>query len=186
MNTQLKLTLLVIISGIISCTSTVDPYEFNKDRIGLLTDTLQVKDLKLAFPNDTILRYISGDEFAGSINKIEIFDKESKKILLELSPTIALDTTATIRTIRILDERFKNKNGLGISSTFKKVRDNYKISSIQNTINNLIISIDEINVFFTIKKTELPAEMRFDMDLKIDPIQIPDEAKINNFFIQWY
>jgi hypothetical protein len=40
-------------------------------------------------------------------------------------------------------------------------------------------------MYFTIEKTELPAELRFDMNLKIEAIQIPDDAKIKNFYLQW-
>ena len=82
-------------------------------------------------------------------------------------------------------ERFKTAKGLNTKSTFKSIKDNYKISSIQNTLRNIMISVNEMNVFFTIDKNELPSELRFDMNLKIEEVQIPDEAKIKGFFMQW-
>ena len=61
----------------------------------------------------------------------------------------------------------------------------HKISNIQNTLRNIIVSVGEINAYFTIDKNELPANMRFDMNLKIEAIQIPEEAKIKNFYLYW-
>ena len=51
---------------------------------------------------------------------------------------------------------------------------------------NIVITVNEINAFFNIDKNELPAELRFDNNLIIEAIQIPDDAKIKRFFIQWY
>lgn len=169
----------------ISCEKEQDPFLISKQSIGFLTDSTQVKDLDLVFMNDSISKYIGGDEFTGNINDIEVFEKGGN-LLLTLTPSEALDTTSTIKTIRVVDARYKTKLGLSTKSTFKDIVDNYKISSIQNTLRNLIVSVDGINAFFTIDKNELPAEMRYDMNLKIDAIQIPDIAKINNFYLQWY
>lgn len=102
-----------------------------------------------------------------------------------LSPSEALDSTSTIRNIRIIDARYRTSSGINANSTFKDIKDRYKVSGIQNTLRNVIVSIDEINAYFTIDKSELPANMRFDMSLKIEAIQIPEEAKIKDFFLYW-
>jgi len=85
-----------------------------------------------------------------------------------------------------MDERFKNKDGLNRLSTFGDLNSKYTISSIQNTLRSLIISVDEINAYFTLNKTELPEEMRYNMNQKIEAISIPETAKIKDFYIQWY
>jgi hypothetical protein len=107
-------------------------------------------------------------------------------LLLELDPNYSLDSLSTIRTVRVMDERFKNKDGLNTLSTFGDINSKYTISSIQNTLRNLIISVDEINVYFTLSKMELAEEMRYDMTQKIEAISIPETAKIKDFYIQWY
>ncbi len=168
-----------------SCANDPDPFLVSKHNIGMLNDSTQVKDLDLAFPNDSIVKHVSGDEFTGNINDIKVFDKTGKELLV-LSPSQSLDSTATIKTIRIIDERFKTPKGLAANSTFKTIKDNYNISSIQNTLKNIIVSINDINAYVTIDKKELPAELRFDMNLKIEAIQIPDDAAIKNFFVQWF
>ena len=52
-------------------------------------------------------------------------------------------------------------------------------------ISSIVVFVDEINASFTIDKKELPANLRFDMELKIEKIQIPDKAKIKYFFVYW-
>ncbi len=179
------IALILSITLFISCNKEQDPFQIATNNIGNLTDSTQVKDLKMVFANDSIVTSVSGDEFSGSTNDIIVYDKGGKELLV-LSPSQSLDSTATIRTVRVIDERFKTPKGLNANNTFKDAKDNYKISSIQNSLRNIIVSIDDINAYFTIDKNELPAEMRFDMNLNIEAIHIPDNAKIKNFFIQWY
>ena len=169
-----------------ACETKSDPFAITKHSIGLLTDSTAVKDLKAVFANDSISKFIGGDEFTGSINTISVFEKGTGKLLLELDPNYALDTLSTIRTVRVMDARFKTKDGLNTLSTFGDINSKYSISSIQNTLRNLIVSVDEINVYFTLSKMELPEEMRYNMNQKIEAISIPETAKIKDFYIQWY
>jgi len=85
-----------------------------------------------------------------------------------------------------MDARFKNKDGLNALSTFGDINSKHTVSSIQNTLRSLIISVDEINAYFTLSKMELAEEMRYDMTRKIEAISIPETAKIKDFYIQWY
>ena len=181
---KITLTLIVIISLVSSCEKEINPFLISKQNIGHLTDSTQVKDLKSLFANDSIVTFISGDEFTGNINDIEIYERTGK-LLLVLSPAQSLDSTATIRTVKVVDPRFSTSKGLSANSTFKTINANYKISNIQNSLRNIIISVNEINAYFTIDKNELPENMRFDMNLKIEAIQIPEEAKIKNFYLYW-
>lgn len=167
-----------------SCNKEQNPFEISKQHIGLLTDSTQVKDLKAIYPNDSLVKFISGDEFTGNVNNIEVFEKGGKK-LLTLTPKQALDSTSTIGSIRILDERYKTDKNITTASTFKDIQNNYKVSRISNLINSIVIAVDEINANFTIDKKELPANLRFDMDLKFEPTHIPDDAKVKYFFINW-
>jgi hypothetical protein len=182
-----KLSLLAVTAFIIASCATEkkqDPFEISKQHIGLLTDSTQVKDLELVFPNDSIVTYIKGDEFTGQNNDIEIYSTKGIQ-LLSLTPSQALDSTSTIKSIRILSETFKTEKNISTLSTFKDINENYKISSINNLINSVVISVNDINASFTIDKKELPANLRFDMTLNIEAIQIPDNAKIKYFMIHW-
>jgi hypothetical protein len=175
---------IVILTFLSSCKKETNPYLISKRSIGLLTDSTQVKDIESIFANDSVVKRIGGDEFTGRINDIEIYDKTGKELLI-LTPKQALDSTSTISTIKIVDQRFKTEKGLNPESTFSDIKNNYTISSIQNTIRNVVVFVNEINGFFTIDKKELPADLRFDMNKKIEAVHIPDAAKIKHFMIGW-
>ncbi|GAA0741598.1 MULTISPECIES: hypothetical protein [Flavobacteriaceae] len=178
------LYLIIFTLVLTSCKKEQDPFQVSKQHIGLLTDSTQVKDLEALFVNDSIVNYIKGDEFIENKSDIEVFEKGGKKLLI-LSPKQVLDSTSTIGSVQIIDSRFKTDKNISTLSTFKDIQDNYTVSRINNLINSIVISVDEINASFTIDKKELPANLRFDMNLKIEKSQIPDTAKIKYFFVHW-
>ena len=179
-----SLVLLALL--IVSCAKEKkqDPFQIGKQHIGLLTDSTQVKDLELVFPTDSIVKNIKGDEFTGASNDIEVYDTSGKQ-LLTLTPTQSLDSTALIKSIHIRDSRYKTDKNISTISTFAELKNNYKISGISTLINSIVISVNEINASFTIDKKELPANLQFNMDLKIEAVQIPDDAKIKYFMVYW-
>lgn len=178
------LTLAIVALALTSCKKEIDPFLVQDQNIGLLTDSTQVKDLDVIFAKDSVVTPIAGDEFAGAINIIDIYEKGGKH-LLSLTPKQALDSTATISSIKIKDERFKTEKGINSLSTYADIKSNYTISSIQNSFRSASISVKESKVFFLIDKSELPAELRFDMSKKIEQANIPDNAKIKHFMIGW-
>lgn len=169
----------------VSCNQEQDPFQIGKRHVGLLTDSTQVKDLEAIFRNDSIVKFISGDEFIGNRNDIDIYEKGGKK-LITLTPSQALDSTAVIESIRILDSRYKTDKNISVLSTFKDINSNYKISRIDNLINSVLVTVNELNASFAIDKKELPANLRFDMDLKFEATHIPDNAKMKYFFLNWH
>jgi hypothetical protein len=169
---------------IISCKKEQDPFLVGNQHIGLLTDSTQVKDLELVFPNDSIVKPNNESEFSSNSNEIEIFEKGGKQLLI-LDPSIASDSTSVIESVRIIDSRYKTDKGISILSTYKDLNANYKISRITNLINSVVVFVDDINASFSIDKKELPSELRFDMSLQIEKTQIPDQAKIKYFFVYW-
>ena len=179
------ITLILVSLFFVGCKKPQNPFAIKKQNLGLLTDSTQVKDLDIIFANDSVVKFIGGDEFTGDINTIDIYEKGGTK-LLELTPYQALDSTAFIENVRIMDNRYKTDKNISLVSTFKDISDNYTISSIDNLINSIVVSVNEINAAFTIDKKELPANARFDMELTIEETQIPDTAKIKYFMINWH
>jgi len=182
----MKYLITVICAGLflVGCEKPQDPFLVQKHNIGMLTDSTQVRDLESIYVNDSVVKYIGGDEFTGNINTIEIYEKGGEK-LLELAPSQALDSTAFIDNVRIMDARYKTGKGVSLLSTFKDINDNYNISRIDNLISSVVVSVNEINASFTIDKKELPSNAQFDMQLKIDKTMIPNTAKIKYFMINW-
>lgn len=182
--TKSILSFAAIAFALSSCQSPAEPFLIQKHNIGLLTDSTQVKDLNLVFPNDSIVQFKKGDEFRSGANKIDIYEKGGEK-MLSLSPSQILDSTAVIKNIQVLDSRYKTAKGISTISSFKDISENYTITKINNLISNIVISVDEINASFTIDKKELPANLRFDLSLTIESTQIPDNAKVKFFMLHW-
>ena len=178
------LSFIIIAVLFTSCKREQDPFQIGKQHIGLLTDSTQVKDLKTIFSNDSIVKFIGGDEFIGNRNNIDIFEKGGKKLMI-LTPRRTLDSTAVIESIQIIDPRYKTDKNVSVLSTFKDINSNYKVSRIDNLISSILITINELNASFAIDKKELPANLRFDMDLNFEATHIPDQAKLKYFFVNW-
>ncbi|WP_397362083.1 hypothetical protein [Olleya sp. R77988] len=178
------LALSIIAITFTSCKTEMDPFLIQNKNIGLLTDSTQVKDLKTIFAKDSIISPIAGDEFTGTLNTIDIYEKGGKH-LLSFTPKQALDSTATISSIRIKDPRFKTEKGINYNSTFGEIKSKYTITKIQNSFKSASIFVKESDVFFLIDKKELPGEFRFDMTKNIEEANIPDTAKIKELMLGW-
>lgn len=178
------LSFIIIAVLLTSCKKEQDPFQIGKHHIGLLTDSTQVKDLEHVFSKDSVVKFIGGDEFVGNRNNIDIFEKGGKKLMI-LTPSQALDTSAVIESVQIIDPRYKTDKNISVLSTFKDINSNYKITRIDNLISSVLITVNELNASFAIDKKELPANLRFDMDLKFESTHIPDNAKLKYFFVNW-
>lgn len=160
-----------------------DPFLISKTQVGFLTKETQVRQLDSIFKNDSLVVQNDKSMF-NSGNKILVYDKNGTELLL-LSPVQNFDSTSTIGRIQIMDPRFKTKTGLGPASTFKDIVANYHISRIESTLNAVVVFIDEINAYVTIEKSELPPALQKTPNQQLEAGQIPDDAKINYFWIGW-
>jgi len=180
-----KLSILIIAAfTIISCSKESDPFLIDANRVGQLTKEIRINQLDSIFKNDSIVRNTQDAGYSSSTNDIEIYDKDGSPILI-LEPIQQFDSTSTVGYIQILDSRYETAKGLNIHSTFGDVVENYGISRIENTLNSAVVFIDELNLYLTIDKKELPSSLRYDTDTRINASQIPDSAKIKYFMISW-
>lgn len=178
------LALLIFSSIITSCQKEQDPYLISANRVGLLTKDVQIRHLDSVFEGDSIVNQLNEGELYKNSNEIEVYDSRGKKMLL-LEPVQAFDSTSTIGFIRVLDPRYKTAKGLNIESTFNDIVENYNISRIENTLSAAVVFIDDLNIYVTIDKKQLPAELRYDTQARIQASQIPDNARIKYFMIDW-
>ncbi len=181
-----SIAVLSLLLLIVSCNSekNQDPFQITKQHVGSLTDSTKVSELELVFANDSVVKMNNTDGFTGENRDYEVYDKAGQKLLV-LTPEKFKDSSATIKNIMVMDDRFKTDKNISKLSTFKDIQDNYNISKISNLIRTVVVSVDEINASFTIDKSELPANLRFDMDANIEAVQIPDNAKIKYFMLHW-
>ncbi len=180
-----KLSLFILsIFALTGCNNENDPYLIDSTRVGQLTKEIRLDQLDSIFSNDSIVRNTSGNKFLNSTNDIEIYDKDGTPLLI-LEPVQQFDSTSTVGYIQILDPKYETLKGLNINSTFGDVVEKYSISRIENTLNSAVVFIDELNLYLTIDKRELPSSLRYDTDSRITASQIPDDAKIKYFMISW-
>lgn len=178
------LLLCIIIACLASCAKKEDPFLIQKDQIGKLSKEITVQQLDSIFANDSLVKRIGeGDFVQAGDDKYLIYEKGGKQ-LLTLTPRQQHDKNEKIKTIQIHDPRFKTVKGLTLKSTFKDIREHYKIRNIHNTFRNLVITVDG-NEYFTIDKKQLPEDLRYDINLNIEALQIPDTAKIKYFMMNW-
>jgi hypothetical protein len=182
----MKKALIIIFSLFIVCACGRDNDELliDANRVGPLTKEIRINQLDSVFKNDSIVSNTSGSKFLNATSDIEIFDKDGTPLLI-LEPVQQFDSTSTVGYIRILDSRFETSKGLSTKSTFGDVVEKYSISRIENTLNSAVVFIDELNLYLTIDKKELPASLRYDTDTRITASQIPDGAKIKYFMVSW-
>jgi hypothetical protein len=179
-----KYIIIFIITLIYGCSN--NDYTIKKGKVGKISSKTIVKQLDSIYILDSIVRRIGeGDYmFSGDDNYL-IFDKQ-KNHLLTLTPKQQHDINETIETIEIKSDKFSTDKGLTINSTFEELQNTHKISAIQNTINNIIVFVDEIDAYFIIDKNNLPVDLRLGTDKKIKEINIHPNAKIKKFMIGWY
>jgi len=149
--------------------------------VGKLHKTDLVKDLETVFETDSVVSNTFEDNKELRSNRIQIFEKGGT-LLMTLTPN--QDSVQTVENIRIEDPRFASEKGVGLNSTFKNINDNYTIDKILTALNNIVITVKESEVYFTISKEELPANLRFST-AQIEAVQIPDEAKIKYIMMAW-
>lgn len=167
-----------------ACGQDSDPHLIQNNRVGALNREAQINQLDSIFENDSLVRKTSGERLLNAVTEIEVYDKDGTPLLI-LEPVQQFDSTSTVGYIQILDSRYETAKGLNVESTFGDVVEKYTISRIENTLNSAVVFIDELNLYLTIDKKELPSNLRYDTDTRITASQIPDDAKIKYLMVSW-
>lgn len=183
----MKKTILILAVAsfiFIACSEDKDPFLITSTQVGQLTKETKVKQLDSIFEQDSIVKTSADNNFLSDDDQIEVYEKGGEKLLL-LSPKSNNNPEATISNVQIFDERYKTDKGLHLNSTFKDVKDNYTIASILNTIDSVVISVEETDLYITIDKEQLPEEIRNQFGAKIEPKDIPDDATFKFLMVGW-
>lgn len=156
-------------------------FSITNDQVGKVTRSTLIKDLETIYADDSLVRNDANTELGKSAGKIEIFKKGGDH-LLSITPNS--DSIQKIENIRIYDSRFRTADGINILSTFKDIKTHYTIKKVVTSMNNVVILLNDSDLYFTISKEDLPAELRFGTN-NIDAVQIPDQAKIKYMMVGW-
>jgi len=166
------------------CGKETDPFLIGNGSIGQLNKKTQMKQLDSIFANDSIVKVGQIEDAPETQGEVEIYEKGGKKLML-LSPEDEKDPNSVITNIQIFDERYITEKGLGKGSTFGELKANYEIAAIENAINSVVIFIKDSDVFITIDKKQLPENIRYNYNAKIEASQIPDTATFKYFMVGW-
>ena len=176
---------LALLSLIISCSDS-QKFAIEKGKVGHLTTKTTIKELSEIFKNDSIVSNLSegalGDNYFQDDDEYLIYNKLGKH-LLTIVPKEQLDTTSTIKSIQVFDDRFKTKTGLNIRTTFSDIRANNNINKIESSFSSATLFIDELNVTIAIDKQELGLKAFSNQKVTLE--QIPDIAKMKSFIV-WF
>ncbi|MDB2385494.1 hypothetical protein N9V96_03380 [Polaribacter sp.] len=171
--------------AIVSCSKS-NKFEIEKGKVGEITTKTTVEELKKIFKKDSIATSLSegalGDNYFQEDDKYLIYEKGGKH-LLTITPKQPLDSTSTIKSIEIHDNRYTTETDLNLDANFVKINANNNINKIESTFSTAILFINDFNATVTITKEELG--MREFSTQKVSLEQIPDLAKIKTFVI-WF
>ena len=168
----------------IQCKEEINPFLISNDSVGALTRGMTIKEIDSIFAQDSIVKLYAQNEELPTQGEVEIYEKNGTK-LVSISPVTNNDPDALISNFQFFDPRYKTDKGLNLSSTFKDIKANYKISNIETTISTVVIFLEDSDLFINIDKNELPENFRYNPNLVIDITNIPDEAKIKYFMLSW-
>lgn len=175
---------LITILLFVQCEKESNRFLIQKGAIGNLTKSTPIKQIDSIFAQDSIVWLNPINNSLGIQVEIEIFEKGGKKLLL-LSPENENDSNSVITNIQVFDDRYKTEQGFNSGSTFKDLKENYKITAIDNAINSVVIYLEDSEIFITIDKKQLPENVRYNYTTKIESTQIPLEATFKYFMIAW-
>ena len=179
--------IIAIVSGtllFIQCKEEINPFLISNDSVGTLTRGMTIKEIDSTFAKDSIVKLYAQNEELPTQGEVEVYEKSGTK-LVSISPVTNNDPDALISNFQFFDPRYKTDKGLNLSSTFKDIKANYKISNIETTISTVVIFLEDNDLFINIDKNELPENFRYNPNLIIDVTNIPDEAKIKYFMLSW-
>lgn len=186
MNNKNTTTYLIVICflTLVSCNSS-SKFEIEKGKVGKVNTKTTIEELKNIFKNDSIVTNLSEGEFSNNFqedDEYKIYEKGGKH-LLTIIPKQQLDSTSTIKSIEIHDNRFTTKTSLNLNTTFSEINANNNINKIESTFSTAILFINDLNATVAISKEELG--MKGFSTQKVTLEQIPDLAKIKSFVI-WF
>lgn len=160
----------------------------SKNQLGDLNSSLKISEIKKILIDDSVELIYAKDAFGkaipNTIKEVEVYDTSGQQMLL-IKPSAGMDTLSKIKNIRIFSEKYKTANGLGIGSTFAEVKKYHNVKEIQSSVKSIIITLKDLNAFVSFDREVLPGDVRFDMEAEIKPIMIPNDAKINRFWINF-
>lgn len=161
-------------------------FNISKGRVGELTTLTTMLDIQTIFATDSIVKNLSegslGDSYFQDDDEYLIYEKGGKH-LLTIVPKEQLDSTSTIKSIQIFDDRYKTKSGITLSSSFEDINLNNTITKVETSLSSATLYIDELNVTIALDKEDLGLKNFSTQKVSLE--QIPGLARVKSFVV-WF
>ena len=183
---NLNLVILVTSCLLIMSCNNGNQFKISKSKVGKLTPKTTIQEISKIFENDSIVTKLSegsqGVNYFQEEDNYLIYEKGGKQ-LLTIIPKEQLDSTSTIKSVEIHDDRYVTETGIRLTSNFSQINANNHINRIESTFSNATLFIDNLNATITIDKEELGLK-KFSTQ-KVTLEQIPDLATLKSFVV-WF
>ncbi len=171
-----KVILLLAVSFLLAQCKKENNYILAKGQVGKITSKTQVYELKSIFEKDSLVSHLGEGDFADSSYDEYLVYTKQKMHMFTIIPKEQHDSTSTIESIQIFDEKYKTIKGLGLSSKFQDIVNDYSVNKVESTFTTAVLFVDQLDATITIDKKELGIN-DFGTQ-KISLAQIPDLAQI--------
>lgn len=163
-----------------------DKAEFlvTENSVDVFKTGMTVKDILTIVPKGQLKKVVDYDDYENAYDDFQYFDIDNKH-LLTLTPTIQDDLNGTINRVLIIDKRYKTHKNIGLSSTYRNLKNNYEITEYAPDLEHIVLTVEELNAWFSISKDQLLENWWDDSNKKIDTTKIPDTATFDTFVIWW-
>ncbi len=162
---------------------TFENFQISENRVGIFSKGMTILDIYNTIPKEQIKKKVGYGEFADdTYDDYEIYDSNGKKILIITSKQSG-NTNSKINRVSILDNRFKTTEKIGLNSTYGDLTKYYSTNKISPDMEHIVLDVNHINAWFSIKKTEL--QEGWWNGSGIDKTKIPNKAKFDGITIWW-
>lgn len=174
---------LLAILGLTGCKKQADPYFLiSSDQVGFINKEVQFDKLRDLYARDSLVEDTLLLTIGSGNKKLKIFEHGGQH-LLTLTPDT--DSIPHVGHILVADSRFVTPEGIGLQSTFGEIKKQYPVRKIITSLNNVVILLEDSDLYFTIDKKELPAHLRYTKTQPVELVEIPDQAKIKYLMVGW-
>ncbi len=144
-----------------------------------------IEEVLQMLPNVQIQKKKAQGEFVDDVyDDYEIYN-HNNQLLFTLTAKDTGNVHQKINRILIHTPFFKTDKGINKNSTFKAIKEAYKINSIETDENHIVLVVNELNAHFSIKKSHLKKAWWDDKNKKVNQDKISLDAPIDQFILWW-
>jgi hypothetical protein len=180
----------IIIGAVCACTvicsqckeAINEDFLISNDRVGKIERSDNFGELEAIFEKDSLVIDSLVTKVGGRPDRARVYEKGGKHLL---TITTASDSMQQIENIRVLDPRYTTTGGIGLGSTFKDVREHYRVRKVVTSLNNVVVFLKGQDFYITLSREELPANLRYNRGIQVEEVQIPGQARIKYLMVGW-